>query len=294
MSMLSAQTVLVVGVVGVASVYASLRGRRAVRPVRPTILLFGDSITQQSFQPGGWGARVADRFQRTADIVLRGYSGYNTRWALELVPAVFAPAASAPLLVTIMLGANDAVLPAGRGLSAADCRQHVPLDEYVANLRAIMGAVRAMGDGSARILLLTPPPCAVADWHQWCASRFGFAAEDKDPNRAFDVTARYAEAVVRLGAETATPVCDVHAAFLGRADWARLLVDGLHPNAAGGGAIAEAVIGAVRAHYPELEPETWDGPRAACLPLDFPDHKGIDVDDVAGSFRAHAEGKRPN
>lgn len=32
--------------------------------VRPRILLFGDSITQQSFGPGGWGARLADAYQR--------------------------------------------------------------------------------------------------------------------------------------------------------------------------------------------------------------------------------------
>ena len=32
--------------------------RRALlpAPLRPEILLFGDSITQQSFAPGGWGA----------------------------------------------------------------------------------------------------------------------------------------------------------------------------------------------------------------------------------------------
>ena len=27
--------------------------------------------------------------QRTADVVLRGYSGYNTRWALNLLPDLF-------------------------------------------------------------------------------------------------------------------------------------------------------------------------------------------------------------
>ena len=47
----------------------------------PRVLLFGDSLTQYSFgYDGGWGAMLADRLQRRADVVVRGYSGYNTRW----------------------------------------------------------------------------------------------------------------------------------------------------------------------------------------------------------------------
>ena len=78
---------------------------------RPQIILFGDSITQFSFQTGGWGAALANEYQRHADVVVRGYSGYNTRWALELLPSLFpadCPAAQTPALVTVFLGANDA------------------------------------------------------------------------------------------------------------------------------------------------------------------------------------------
>jgi hypothetical protein len=32
--------------------------------MRPRLVLFGDSITEQSFEPGGWGAALADRFAR--------------------------------------------------------------------------------------------------------------------------------------------------------------------------------------------------------------------------------------
>lgn len=35
---------------------------------RPRIVLFGDSITQQSFSTGGWGARLADAYQRTVRV----------------------------------------------------------------------------------------------------------------------------------------------------------------------------------------------------------------------------------
>jgi len=44
---------------------------------RPIILLFGDSITQQSFNVTyrGWGAATADWYNRYADVINRGFSG---------------------------------------------------------------------------------------------------------------------------------------------------------------------------------------------------------------------------
>jgi len=47
--------------------------------IRQRFLLFGDSLTQQSFEEGGWGSKLVSRYQRKADVTLRGYSGYNTR-----------------------------------------------------------------------------------------------------------------------------------------------------------------------------------------------------------------------
>ncbi len=43
---------------------------------QPTIVLFGDSITEHSFdvQNGGWGARLANEYARKADVVNRGQS----------------------------------------------------------------------------------------------------------------------------------------------------------------------------------------------------------------------------
>lgn len=86
-------------------------------PYRPQFVTFGDSITQRGFAPG-WTGALADAYQRRADVVNRGYSGYNTRWALQLLDRVFPPpepaaaaAAPPPRLVTIFFGANDAALP---------------------------------------------------------------------------------------------------------------------------------------------------------------------------------------
>ncbi|KAI8540100.1 hypothetical protein RHMOL_Rhmol09G0235700 [Rhododendron molle] len=60
-----------------------------VGPKRPQFVLFGSSIVQLSFSNGGWGAILADVYSRKADIVLRGYYGWNSRRALQVLDEVF-------------------------------------------------------------------------------------------------------------------------------------------------------------------------------------------------------------
>lgn len=51
-------------------------------------MLIGDSITQQSFsvEHCGFGAGLADWYQRSADVINRGFSGYNSLWVSQLLP----------------------------------------------------------------------------------------------------------------------------------------------------------------------------------------------------------------
>lgn len=67
-------------------------------------------------------------------MVLRGYSGYNTRWVLKMLERVF-PASQEidPIALTVFFGANDACLP-----NRYSAFQHVPLSEYKENLRTIV------------------------------------------------------------------------------------------------------------------------------------------------------------
>ena len=46
-----------------------------------------------------------------ADVIARGYSGYNTRWAAHILDKIFTRGQAPPDLVTIFFGANDAALP---------------------------------------------------------------------------------------------------------------------------------------------------------------------------------------
>jgi lysophospholipase L1-like esterase len=81
--------------------------------MRPQFVTFGDSITQRGFS-AGWTSLLADAYQRRADVINRGYSGYNSRWALQLLDHVFPQPTAAlppPRLATVFFGANDAALP---------------------------------------------------------------------------------------------------------------------------------------------------------------------------------------
>jgi len=123
---------------------------------RPSIMLFGDSITQFSFNPElcGWGAAMAHWYARQANVLNRGFSGYNTRQGLvllrKLLPLPDVEASDQPRLLTIKFGANDA---ADADLNR---RQHVPLAEYETNLAAMVQHARATCPGIL-ILLITPP-----------------------------------------------------------------------------------------------------------------------------------------
>jgi len=71
-----------------------------------------------------------------ADILLRGYSGYNSRWALKVLDKVFSPEAGAAAVI-VFFGANDACLP-----DRYAAFQHVPLDEYKRNLHSIFSSLK--------------------------------------------------------------------------------------------------------------------------------------------------------
>ena len=120
---------------------------------RPEFVLFGDSLTQKASDPeGGWAAALAHNYQRKVvshprqlllsqtrlgliqdqssrsspqvalqvDVINRGYSGYNTRWASHLLHSIFPPGQHKIQLVTLFWGANDAALPDRHRCNIAD------------------------------------------------------------------------------------------------------------------------------------------------------------------------------
>ncbi|KAK9048303.1 hypothetical protein SSX86_032734, partial [Deinandra increscens subsp. villosa] len=104
-----------------------------VGPRRPQIVLFGSSIVEFSFGKEGWGAILADIYARKADIFVRGYGGWNSRQAVQVLDQVFPEDDHVqPSLVIVYFGGNDSKRPDPDGQGT-----HVPLREYVENMRKI-------------------------------------------------------------------------------------------------------------------------------------------------------------
>lgn len=115
--------------------------------IRPQWVLFGDSITQRGFSPNGWAGLLADAYQRRIDIVNRGYSGFNTKWAVPLLDRVFpAQSKDSVQLATVFFGANDAALPDATSYVSAPLTAQSHLH---AHKRHLCCARTLMHDGAA-------------------------------------------------------------------------------------------------------------------------------------------------
>lgn len=215
------------------------------------VFLFGDSITQESFSPGGWGASVADHFQRKVDVFNRGFAGYNTEWAKLILPTLL-PSKEQADFATVFFGANDAALPDVSHL-------HVPLPTFKANLNDLCSYLKSIGLSESAIVLITPPPLCEELWEPSCKEM------GKPMNRSNAVTKQYAEAVLQVGQETNIATIDLYGAMSKEPNLKKYFSDGLHLNADGNQFIADLLIPflesklsdklSVFPHYDDVDPE---------------------------------------
>ncbi|XP_009463738.1 PREDICTED: isoamyl acetate-hydrolyzing esterase 1 homolog [Nipponia nippon] len=196
--------------------------------VWPRVILFGDSITQFSFQENGWGASLAERLVRKCDVVNRGLSGYNTRWAKLILPRLISKStgAESTVAVTIFFGANDSAL------KDLNPKQHVPLEEYAANLKSMIQYLKSVDVTEDRILLITPPPLQESAWEKEC-----LAKGDK-LNRRNATTGEYAQACVQVARDCGTDVLDLWTLMQKNQDFSSYLSDGLHLSTKGNSFLA--------------------------------------------------------
>ncbi|KAJ2798512.1 isoamyl acetate-hydrolyzing esterase [Coemansia helicoidea] len=283
-------------------------------PLYGTLIAFGDSITEGGSSAGyrGFVARLADIYTRRLDVLNRGFSGYTSRDALSVAPMVFptmplqrksrlaviqralglTPAPEdlmfperpqPPHLCLIFFGTNDA--------RAAPNAQHVPLEDFRANIRRLVALLRdpasAHYSPKTRILLITPP--AVGDRMMDELAR----RDGRHPGWRNAVTKHYAQAVMEAAEEAKLPAIDlwtwiedlVHGnaatdglSFRVNAEgnftatdfgaggldaasepspfegYERFLSDGLHLNAGGNELLYRLIIAKIRDAWPELSP----------------------------------------
>ncbi|PSN74005.1 SGNH hydrolase [Corynespora cassiicola Philippines] len=232
--------------------------------------LFGDSITQDSFnqQRGfGFSAALQHAYIRRLDVVNRGFSGYNTRKALRVLSSIFPPPGQTRIrFLLVFFGANDASLP------KAQNNQHVPLEEYKANLEKIIAHPQVAAH-NARVILVAPPP--INEHLQWPSDQEkGLSTL----SRVAASTKSYADAACEVGEKLGVPVVNLWKAFMSKTGFdvdtwkvgdaipgslslpqndvlVELMYDGLHFNPAGYDILFQELIKVISEQWPDQLPE---------------------------------------
>ena len=213
----------------------------------PKIILFGDSITQGSFDPEkkGFGCYVTHRFARRADVVNRGFSGYTTRWAVPALPHVFVKSDRVKL-VTIFFGANDSCI------KELNPRHHVPLHLYGQNIEAIINFLNNMYGDELKIILIAPPPIDVDARLRFQIERYGKEGATGIAQRRNPVTKLYRDIVISIGKKYKIPVLDLFQLFLNEPNWKTFLNDGLHFSTEGNEFVGKKLLQCIDDHLHEL------------------------------------------
>jgi lysophospholipase L1-like esterase len=261
-----------------------------LQQLRPAILLFGDSITQQGFgwegTSVGWVSLLSRDYSRRADVLNRGFSGYNTNHALQVLPTIVSGAKAAAqevLFATVFFGANDAALPGEL--------QHVPIEEYGQNLATIVDHMRTTNlqqhqpsmnttadeivesreenkscpssssnqNQELPIILFTPPPVDIVAWYKERGGLPKKNGEVPKNDRANDNAKKYGEVVKGVGTETNCSVLDVFDLLGGNGpveEYGTHLRDGLHLSESGNVLVYKGLMKLLQNEYPHLLPMT--------------------------------------
>lgn len=207
------------------------------------IVAFGDSTTAPRMVNGRPLEVYADRLRRELpragidplDIVNAGVGGHSTadarrRFERDVLKR-------GPDLVVIQFGINDSAVDVWKDPPATAPR--VAIETYEANLRHFVEALEAQG---VHVVLMTPNPMR---WTPHLKELYGKPPYDTDDLRGFNVLLdNYADVVRQIARDKRVPLVDVFTLFedYGQANGRsvdELLLDGMHPNAAGHRLISE-------------------------------------------------------
>lgn len=267
-----------------------------------SIYLFGDSITDfgtaansprflESKDTGpGWSDLLREAFSRRADVINRGFVGYNTKWFLEQgCHTLFSQNLGEPLFCVLMI-TNDTADP-----SKNPNNQGVPLEDYAANLQTI---IKGLLKACSRVILCSPPPIhreKYIAWRQAMPSSAGATVEALE-DRTAERNGIYAAEAAKVAKELQVPFVDTFNAFGGVAVDPALLSDGLHLSSKGDQLMLRLVLDCVNNTFPELrvQPDDRGGFAGSSsrseLPPKAPWWDLIDAANPASSFQA----PRPN
>ncbi|XP_050243911.1 GDSL esterase/lipase CPRD49-like isoform X1 [Quercus robur] len=206
-----------------------------VGPIRPQFVLFGSSIVQLSYSDEGWGAILADIYARKADVLLRGYNGWTSRHALQVLDQVFPKdAAVQPSLVIVYFGGNDSMRSHPSAVSP-----QVPLPEYVENMRNIAIHLKSLSE-KTRIIFLSAPPVNGARIRE-------IYSDTMAKVRTNESCQQYSEACLELCREMDIKAIDLWTAIQKKDGWATAcFTDGIHFSAEGSKIVVKEIMKVLR------------------------------------------------
>ncbi|KAL9303187.1 hypothetical protein ACSQ67_020450 [Phaseolus vulgaris] len=255
-----------------------------VGPVRPQFVLFGSSIVELSYSCEGWGATLANLYARKADVMLRGYCGWNSRRALQALDKIFPKDASdQPSLVIVYFGGNDSMHPHPTAHSP-----HVPLQEYIENMRKIAIHLKSLSK-KTRLIFLSSPPINEVQMHEMLSDLLGPLKRTNESCRI------YSEACLELCREMNVKAIDLWSAVQQRHDWSDVcFTDGIHLSHEGNKIVAKEILKVLR--EADWEPSLhWNS-----MPTEFAedslyDPNGVDEESIInvsnGNFQGNSQSK---
>ncbi|CCH58070.1 hypothetical protein TBLA_0A02710 [Henningerozyma blattae CBS 6284] len=211
-------------------------------------LLFGDSITEFSFnyrmeedkkEQFTFGGALVDAYRTRMDILHRGFSGYNTRWALTLLPRILANENNIAI-ATIFFGPNDASISGP---------QRVPLDEYISNSGKLVELMK-----QKNILPIVIGPATFNEELYSDLKKEDIAAGYVRTDANFG---KYSDALEEFCKSKEIPYINLRKAFLaeGSDNWKNCLSDGLHFNGKGYKILFNELMTTIDKYYPNYLPE---------------------------------------
>lgn len=257
---------------------------------RSKILLLGDSLTQIAFD--GWAGQLAHVYQRRADVINRGMSGYNTKWYLEYAKDSDVWTQENVKLVIIFFGANDA------SDEKLNPRHHVPLDDFKQNLETMIGLCEDNYGKDVAIVVISAPPVVHEQRFVWQKERWGDKATGL-LERNMEISQLYAKAALDVAAKHGRPCVHLWELMQEEENWESFFYDGLHFARPGHDFVAKAILKTVYAQYPKLEvkpcsiTQQWGNSGSRCEDVmhDGPYHDQIDHLNHEQAFVAYKKQK---
>ena len=239
----------------------------------PKITLFGDSITRRSLDPdnGCWAGHIAYRVGSFFDVDTRGFEGYNTKWAYEMMPRLFPKSYLDKVsLFVIFFGHNDSW--------DEKVPMHVPVTDFEANLRKIIKYLEDQGLARHQVILITPTWYYHPDCEKMCHDQ-GFPVIGKTAEDA----KKYADAVSRVGAELEVNVVDFFTTSFKKEPLQEMFCDGVHLSRLGAKMLADQLMPVI-----EKKIEQSYGKALADLWHELPLDQRPEVMPILSLLRSHA------